>query len=284
MTADLSTQERYDSFLDQLSEHGLDPGTVVIDDRWQSQYGTGEVDRARWPDLRGWIAARHAEDRRVLLWWKAWDPSGLDPALCVRRPDGVPVAADPSNPGYQTLVRDAIARLLGPDGFDADGLKVDFTAQTPSGPALVRHGREWGIELLLSLIRLLHGAAVAVKPDALVITHCVNPSFGAYTGMIRLNDALRLSDPRPWKPVVPQMVHRARIVHAAMPNHLVDTDDWAMPDLDTFREYLAVQGSLGVPALYYTTHIDQSGEALEERDYATIRRLWEQARPPQSTS
>ena len=54
------------------------PGTVVIDDKWQSAYGTNEPDTGKWPDLKAWIAGRHARGQRVLLWWKAWDPEGLD--------------------------------------------------------------------------------------------------------------------------------------------------------------------------------------------------------------
>jgi hypothetical protein len=278
-TAELCTQDRYDAFLADLEARGLDPGIVTIDDRWQSDYGTNEVDTGRWPDLTGWISRQHEMGRRVLLWWKAWDPGRLEPGMCVRRRDGVPVAVDPTHRAYRALVRDTMRRLLGQDGHGADGLKVDFTAQTPSGPDLVREGRAWGVELLRELLALLGGAAMSVKPDALIVTHTPNPLLAPYAGMIRLNDALRLSDPRPWKGVVKQMRHRAAIVRAACPGHLIDTDNWAMPDLATFREYLAVQGELGVPALYYTTEIDQTGEPLEDRDFAAIRAVWEPFRP-----
>ena len=71
----------------------------MIDDKWQATYGGNEPDAAKWPDLRGWIADRHERGQHVLLWWKAWDPEGLPAELCIRRPDGVPVALDPTNPG-----------------------------------------------------------------------------------------------------------------------------------------------------------------------------------------
>jgi hypothetical protein len=29
-----------------------------------------------------------------------------------------------------------------------------------------------------------------------------------------------------------------------------------------------------VPSLYYATHLDLSGEALDEDDYAALRRVW----------
>ena len=123
------------------AHHGVVPPTVVIDDKWQKTYGRNEPDEAKWPDLRGFIAERHAQGQRVLLWWKAWDPEGLDPALCIRRPDGVPVALDPIEPrDARRCCATVMRELLSPDGLDADGLKVDFTARTPSGRALA-HAR-----------------------------------------------------------------------------------------------------------------------------------------------
>ena len=110
------------------------PGTVVLDDKWQATYGRNEPDAEKWPDLQGWIAARHAEGRKVLLWWKAWDPEGLPPGLCVRNADGAPVALDPNNPELRAELRRAVRTML--VDLDADGFKVDFTARTPSGRRL----------------------------------------------------------------------------------------------------------------------------------------------------
>ncbi len=271
---DFSTQRQYDAFLAQLAEHGVDPGTVVIDDKWELAYGSGEPDPERWPDLRGWIAQRHAEGRRLLLWWKAWDAEGVPPELCVRNAAGLPVTADPTNPAYIERLEAAISRMLSPDGYDADGLKVDFTAMTPSGPGMSRHGESWGVELLHRLLEVIYQAAKRAKPDALVMTHTPNPAFADVTDMIRLNDVQRLEDPSPGADFVAHMVHRARIARATLPNVLIDTDNWAMPDRATWRRYLEVQSELGVPSLYYTTHIDCSGEALREEDYAAVREAW----------
>ena len=69
----------------------------------------------------------------MLLWWKAWDPEGAPGDACVRDPDGTPLALDPESAAGRALIEDAMAHMLGPDGLDADGLKIDFTARTPSG-------------------------------------------------------------------------------------------------------------------------------------------------------
>jgi hypothetical protein len=272
----LATQENYDRFLGALEAHGVVPATVVIDDKWQETYGLNRPDTAKWPDLKGWIAERHARGQKVLLWWKAWDPEGLEPELCIRRPDGVPVALDPSHPAAQELLRETMHALCSPEGLDADGLKTDFTARTPSGQALSHHGPAWGIALLHEQLKVVYDAVKQAKSDALVITQTPHSGFGDVTDMVRLNDMLRLDDPGPIPAdaVVPQMRYRAAVASAALPDVLVDTDDWAIPDRATWRAYLAEKPALGVPSLYYATHIDLTGEPLEDEDYAALRTLF----------
>jgi hypothetical protein len=274
--AGLATQASYDRFLDHLEGEGVVPGTIVIDDKWQAAYGTNEPDRGKWPDLPGWIANRHARGQRVLLWWKAWDPEGLPHELCIRSPDGTPLALDPTNPAARDALSAAIANMLAPEGLDADGLKIDFTARTPSGSALSTHGDGWGIALLHDLLAVVHAAAKEAKPDALLITHTPHPGFVDVTDMIRLNDMLRIDDPGPFPPIVPQMQYRADVARAACPELLIDTDDWCVPSLAEWRRYLAVKSALGVPSLYYADALDLSGEAFEPEDYAALKRVWDE--------
>lgn len=270
IAADYATQERYDVFLGRLEEEGLVPGTVVLDDKWQAAYGTNEPDETKWPDLRGWIAARHERGQKVLLWWKAWDPEGLPPELCVRNSDGAPVALDPSNPATREALRESVRAMLSPDGLDGDGLKIDFTARTPSGRALEHHGPAWGIALLHELLAVVYEAAKGAKPDALLLTQTPHPAFVDVADMIRLNDMIGGHES-----VVPQMRFRADLTRAALPELLIDTDDWQIPSLAAWREYLEVKSELGVPSLYYATHVDRTGEPLEEPDYHALREVWD---------
>jgi hypothetical protein len=268
------TRASYDAFLAELVGQGLVPPTVVIDDGWQRQYGRPEPDPVRWPALAEWIGRRHQAGQRVLLWWKAWDPEGVPAQWCVRNAAGEPVALDPGHPGAARLLAESVTAMLSAQGLDADGLKIDFTARTPSGQGLTTASGRWGIALLHELLAQVYAAAKAAKPDALVITHTPHPGFAGVTDMIRLNDMLRLDDEDPVAPVVRQMRYRADVVRAVCPELLIDTDDWCIPDLAQWRDYLAVKDDIGVPALYYSTHIDLTGEALESRDYAALRELW----------
>lgn len=276
--AELCRQDLYDEWLGTLARHGVVPGTVVIDDRWQASYGTAAPDPAQWPALREWIAGRHAAGQRVLLWWKAWDPGGLPDTECVLDPAGRPVSADPGSPAYLEHLAAIVTALLAADGLDADGFKVDFTQRAPAGAGLRRpgapDGAPWGIAALHALLRTLYLAAKAAKPDALVITHTPHPGFADVTDMIRLNDVLERDPDGTAVSPADQLAFRHAVARAAMPNHLIDTDQWPMPDRQSWRAYVRAQPRLGVPALYYAERIDGTGEELTGDDLALVAETW----------
>jgi hypothetical protein len=271
---DLATQANYDNFLDSLARHDVVPGSIVVDDKWQAEYATCRPDPAKWPDLRGWIADRHVRGQRVLLWWKAWDVEGAPADACVRAPDGTPVSLDPQSGACRDLIDDVMGHLLGGDGLDADGLKVDFIARTPSGVTLDHAGDSWGADLLHRLLELVYTSAKRAKPDALIVTHTPNPAFVDVTDMIRLNDVLMLDADHRQTPVVEHMSYRAGVVRAACDGLLVDTDGWCLPSRQVWADYLRRQPALGVPALYYASHVDHTGEELRPGDLAEVARVW----------
>jgi len=279
---ELARQAEYDEWLAHLAEHELVPGTIVLDDRWQAAYGAVEPDPAHWPDLKAWIARRHEQGQRVLLWWKAWDADGLPAEECVLDPAGTPVAVDPGNPAYRARLTRIVNDLLGQDGLDADGFKVDFTQRGPAGRMLRRPGAEpgapWGIAALHQLLATIVAAAKAAKPDALVVTHTPHPSFADVTDMIRLNDVLERDPSGARVPVADQLRFRRAVATAVLPEHPIDTDQWPMPDRAQWREYVTAQAGLGVPALYYAEAIDGSREPLTAEDLALVGRTWAQYR------
>lgn len=280
--ASQSRQDVYDTFLAGLAAHGIHPGTVVLDDRWQAAYGTAEPDSEHWPDLRGWIADQHRQGRRVLLWWKAWDPAGLPAQECVRDAAGRPVAADPANPRYLQHLTDIVTALLGADGLDADGLKIDFTQRAPSGRSLRAHPGVWGIAALHAMLAALTNAAHAAKPDALVVCHTVHPAFADVCDMVRLNDVAHGDIHGVGVPVVDQLRMRHAIASRMLPDHLIDTDQWPMPDRAEWRRYVEHQTAYGVPALYYCEAIDRTGELLGDDDLAAVAASWRRYREGRS--
>jgi hypothetical protein len=265
--ADYSRRTVYEDFLKQLELRDLKPGILTIDDKWQQTYGGLEPDPEKWPDLAGFIARCHARGLRVLLWLPLWHPEGLPPEWCFTR-EGKPYKADPRHPGYLRHLSRRIRFLLGADGLDADGLKVDWTNQGPW--ELTDHAEEiWGVELLRRYHAAVYKAAKSVKPRALVITHAFHPAFLGHGDMLRLNDIMR------WCPdVVGEMRHRARMARLLDPAVPVDCDNCSMPDRRQWLDYMAIQPELGVPSLYFLTHVDGSLEPIRDTDWKGIRETW----------
>jgi hypothetical protein len=74
--------------------------------------------------------------------------------------------------------------------------------------------------------------------------------------------------------VLRAMRHRARVAAIACPAAVIDTDNWPITNKADWRAYTALQPELGVPSLYYASHIDSTQEALDASDYELIRASW----------
>jgi hypothetical protein len=265
---DYAQQLLYEGFLKTLSDHEITPGVVVIDDKWQVTYGNNDVDTNKWPDMKGFIRAQHDAQRKVLLWIKAWDPEGVPESDCIVNAGGVPLAYDPTNPAFERRLREQVEQMLCPDGLDADGFKIDFTARIPTGPHIHTYGDVWGLELMKLYLKIMYEEAKRAKPDALVMAHTPHPYLADVVDMVRLNDI------NVGKDVNNAMQHRARVAHAACPDAIIDTDNWPITNRDAWRKYVRLQPDLGVPSLYYASHIDSTQEPLDEEDYQLIRETW----------
>ncbi len=273
---DFARQDLYEQFLVTLADNQINPGIVVLDDKWQATYGDNMVDSEKWPDIRGFISQQHEQGRKVLLWLKAWDSEGLPDNECIRNAAGQPVSFDPTNPAFEQRLRAAVQQMLSPTGYNADGFKLDFTARIPSGPGMQIHGDVWGLELMKTYLNILHSAAKQVKSDALIMTHTPHPYLADVVDMIRLNDINTGTD------VNKAMQHRAQIAAIGCPTAIIDTDNWPITDRAAWRAYLPLQVALGVPSLYVATHIDTTGEPLEPQDYQLIRDVWAKHRAKRS--
>ncbi|HEU5138349.1 MAG TPA: TIM-barrel domain-containing protein, partial [Bacillales bacterium] len=265
-------QSLYEEFMTTLDENQVQPGIVVLDDKWQAAYGDNQVDEKKWPDLKGFIDQRHQEGQKVLLWLKAWDPEGVPADECITNAAGLPLAIDPSNPDFEQRLRASVRRMISADGYDADGFKIDFTARIPSGPNMNIHGDIWGLELMKQYLRILSEESKKVKSDALIMSHTPHPYLNDVLDMIRLNDI------NVGKDINKAMIHRAKVAKAACPGAVIDTDNWPMTDKKAWRDYVHLQPELGVPSLYFASHIDATKESLDPEDYELVRESWDKAR------
>jgi hypothetical protein len=199
---------------------------------------------------------------------------------CIRNAAGVPLAVDPTNPAYQRRLSASAHHLLSPEGCDVDGFKIDFTHRIPTGPGLQLHSPLAGLELLRAYLGMIHREAKSVKPDALIVTHTPHPYLADLVDMIRLNDLLDLTRLESGEDdLETRACSRAAIARIACPEALIDTDNWPVRSKAAWRQYARLQPRIGVPSLYFATHLDLTQEPLQEEDYQLVREAWEWYRP-----
>jgi len=267
---DFSKQKFYEWMLNILEENSIDPRILIIDDKWQKNYGLNDIDTDKWPDLKGFIDTQHLIGRKVLLWYPLWLTEGVPEDECILI-DGKPVAVDVTHPNFEKRIENICKKLLSDteEGINADGFKIDFNDRFPKDKNLKLCGNIYGIEMLKRYLKTVYRHAKKIKKDALIITHTANPYFADVTDMIRLNDIHPGT-----RRLFSVMEHRQKIAKAAIPGILIDTDNFSGPSLKEWRIYTKKQAVLGVPSLYFITHIDGTLEKFRKEDYKLIKRMW----------
>lgn len=286
-------QGLYDRWISNIEKAKLPVGTVTIDGGW-SPTGVWQPDPIRWPDLREFIDRQHTAGRKVLLWLGTWLWDGLSEELSILG-DGRQWTADPSNPRYLETIAKWVTELLSPEGFNADGFKIDQLSYSPNirqprwcprfGFAeesahpvkrVEQSGEEWGIELLYRYQKTIYDAAKAAKPDALITSSTVHPYFYDSFDMVRLHDMGGVPPN-----LMAAMKARAQLANAALPGFPIDTDDWIHQHYEMWVDYTSRSHEIGVPCLFFTERfISQwKGEpgTRSVDDLDRIARAWQQA-------
>jgi hypothetical protein len=261
-----STQKNYQAWVGELERRRLPAGTIVIDDKWQKGYGSFDIDREKWPDLKGFVAAQHAHGRHVLLWVPLAHTDGLPDALCVQQEHGKCIAPDLGNPGYEAFLRQRIRYLVetvGVDGFKEDWVWAPDEAGLPVPPELA------GIEAVRRFQQILYSEAHRWKPDAMVETQTANAAFRDSSDVLRLNDIWYAT-----RDVVGMMRERAWIAHISG-WQLVDTDNASSTTLETWWEYMQAQPSIGIPALYFLHRTESTLEEPPEWNWVALAGIWQ---------
>ena len=289
------TQGLYERWIRRLEQVGVPVGTVIIDAGW-SPAGTWEPNTERWPDLRAFIERQHQAGRRVLLWLATWLWHGLPDEWCVFAGD-IKLTADPTHPDYRAFLQKQVRRLISPDGYDADGFKIDQLAYCPTeraprgGPrfgatgyyeqqagTIRLAGEGWGCELLYRLQKDIYQAAKSAKPDCLVTSSTVHPYFHDTFDMVRLHDMGHVAPD-----IMAAMKARVDLSRAALPGKPIDTDDWVHSDYDLWMHYTTHSHALGVPCIFYAERFmhqwDREPATLlvPLKDLRKIARTWREA-------
>lgn len=268
-TKEYATQEAYEEMVRRIDRTGLRPGTIIIDDKWQKDYGTMEPDTDKWPDLRAFTDAQHAAGRHVLLWWRLWAPDGLPGEECIRD-DGLNATVDPTSPAYIARLQRIIHLLLSdaPGCMDCDGFKLDYVYRLPK-PEVKGHAAEAGVagmELMRRYYKTIYDLAKKEKADALINTSVAHPYFGDVFDQIRLHDYNSAQ-----RSTVSIMKFRAAFVRAVFPNARIDTDgaNFFTGNSQHILYHNRAAVEIGCPSLYGLA-------PLTDDELREIRTVWDE--------
>jgi len=271
-------QANCERWLGLLKRHGVKPGTIIIDAKWQVLAGDPFADEAKFPNLRGFVDACHADGIKVMLWFNGWDREGIPDEECIYV-NGKPAHADPTNPAYRKRAAAYIRRMLSdePGCYNADGLKVDGMTATPGGRTLKTHSGSAGFELAREFLKLLFDAAKATKEESAIGQFTACPYLADLCDIARTGDLFTIKGDS-----ITTNAFRARIQRLVMPQVAIDTDgaqefNYVLP----FREIIEKQAEIGVPCIYQAELLLQQRlycipqiRPLTDDDYAAIARVW----------
>lgn len=248
-------------------------GCSIKDDRahikWMRYHGMKEADPGKFPDLKTLVRELHDRGYRVLAWYPVWwvhpgSPIVREhPEYMVEPRNGRKrYLFDITHPRVRSHIREMIHFWLSPEGYDLDGMKLDFTYDAPSVyDRFYDPSFGMGDRLSLRLHELIYTSAHEAKRDAVVISISPNPFINQWADMVRLNDYF----PYHYR----DQLMRVRIAHALCPNTPIDSDTYNHRNY--YPHYIAYAAVFGVPDLYYVRNMNLSEEEwLRIRDILSI--------------
>lgn len=266
---DMAYEPLYNNFLEELDRRRLYPKIMILDDKWQTNYGSCEVNTEKWPDLRGWIDKQDKERGvKTMLWFKMWDSEGLDPDMCVTDDEGK-TFVDPTNPKYRAKLKEIIHNLISADEgcCNAYGFKLDYAFIQPLGRNVKSYSGKYGVELFHELIELIYECVKAEKADAIVNCSPCHPYFGAYVDHARLHDYYPDN-----RNCFEEFRYRKELYEIAAPGTLFDTDGAAFTSKRDTMRYMRLAPTLGIPDLYCITPMPSL--ELTDEDWAVASDAW----------
>ena len=264
-----ANEKNYRLMTDELEKKNIDYTAVIIDDKWETQYGTFNPAPSQWPDLRAYTDDMHKKGKKVLLWMNTWDCEGVDEDMCITL-DGKKISVDPTNPKYVEHLENCLRRVLSDEEgcYNADGFKVDFA----NGVVHRRGARIYeknvsGIELSRRHFENIYKISKSIKPDAIITHSNVHPYFADIIDVVRLHDYFPRSNSS-----LENMATRASVARCAFgDNVLIDTD---APGGFRRRDTLVAvkhQSEYGIPSLYGVLALY---DFFDDEDWAEISRIY----------
>lgn len=252
--------------IDKIKKEGWKIGTIILDDRWMKQHGLAEADEGKFDNFKKYIGYLHQQGYKVIAWYPVWwiDPESKtaqdNPEFLIKDRKGkLSPRLDITHPGAREHLKKVLYQWLSQDGYDMDGLKLDFNYDAPSLEDQVYDPSAGiGDELAMNLQKFIYECAHEAKDDALVISISPNPMVNQWADMIRLNDYFA-------RDVDGQLI-RARIALSLCPGTLIDADTYN--HRNHYAKYIAYSSVFGVPDMYYIRTM-----GLKEGHYQCIKEI-----------
>ena len=245
--------------------------TLIIADNWSRAYGDPHPsDRFR--ELRALIDWCHERGHKVILFWKAWKVEAGSIAIGMNVIDGEYV--DATHPMFESYV-DSCSQILfsnGPDGLDADGLKIDylFLVRDPATANYFDAAKGMGFKEVKSYLEMFHQKAKKYKADALIMGSAIDPHFFDVQDMVRIHDDWDNKTRRE---------KRARIITQAMPGMLINGD--AADLSQKLAPYHYITSSIyGIPNFQYLTRFHDGAMTPDIQTLSSHLIKLNQVKPP----
>lgn len=253
--------------------------TVLVDALWQYRYiPEGVPDATRFPDFRGFIDYCHSRGHKVILWSAPLICNDNLPVDCLAKKygmlsgevlDGFPHTqkldfTSENAPAYMAELCETYFSDK-PGCLNADGLKLDFLAalQNPETATYQHPENGLGVKEMYRMQKLLHDAAVKIKPDVLLDASTCDPRFEDIVSMNRLHDIQKVLEEREM---------RAMISSLACPDLTIDSDGAIMISPWVKSAYISAV-LYATPALYYIKEFHDSVTLPDEEMLALGRLL-----------
>jgi hypothetical protein len=268
-----------DRVVERIAEHDLPVRTLVIDDRWYTQWGDMEVDSAKFPDFRGYVDSLHAKEFKVMAWASIWRAS-TESKLYKEHPewflvhhydrdhhnadDTDIVAFDFSNQAAADVFLDELlGRLLSdaPGCYNLDGIKFDWPFLIPHDYAYA--DRCWvGKEMTIyKTQKMIYDKAKQFKKDALIIGVSPHPFFQDAHDIIRTYDVSTYD--------IRVHLERAAYIKALCPGMPVAMDEHVF--YQNFFRYMEEGSKEGIPMIYNLLRFNGDGHTYTEEDYKKLK-------------
>ncbi|MGN1345138.1 MAG: hypothetical protein ACI4V1_00010 [Eubacteriales bacterium] len=268
---DLACEEIYEDYVKRLHDAGLYPRCLIIDDKWQTHYAIDIANPDKFPDMRAFVDRRHAEGIHTMLWFKIFDPDGLDCDEACVTTERSGKRIDPSHPYFLKVLDDALYRIFSSDEgcYDCDGIKIDYAFQIPIGREMKTYSGKYGVELLYDFMEHIYTTAKKIKPYALINCSPCHPYFAHICDQGRLHDydgSNRFCGE--------DLEFRAKMYRIAMPGTLLDTDNAGFNTRRDTMRWLLKQPQTGVPDLYCVTPLPSFG--FDKDDLEALSTVWKE--------